>query len=206
MAQAKRGSGKKGGGASRGGSGNNGGGRKPAPGWLWLVTGLTVGLFVAFLVFLSQHEPRGRKPVEAEAEPVKEQAPAPSQAKVEPAKPEAAKAPEKKPLNYDFYTKLQEFEVEVPEDRKGTKPKPVASPGSYVLQVGSFKSAKEAESRKAELALLGIRSSVQTVKVEGNATYHRVRIGPYRDLDKVNKMRQTLRENHIDYVTLKERS
>jgi cell division protein FtsN len=55
------------------------------------------------------------------------------------------------------------------------------------------------------LALLGIRASVQSVTVEGSVFY-RVRIGPYRDLDRVNKVRQTLRENKIEFMTLKERS
>jgi cell division protein FtsN len=204
--------------ASRGRASKGGGGRT-LPGWLWLVTGLTVGLFIAFLVFLSQHERSGAKEqtdTDARA-PAKEERKKPAVVVKKPAsgvpavasapeqKPEA-KAPEKKPMNYDFYTKLEKFEVEVPEDRKATSPRPVASPGSYILQAGSFKSAKDADTRKAELALLGIRASVQSVTVEGNSTYHRVRIGPYSDLDRVKQVRQTLRDNHIDFVTLRERS
>lgn len=199
-------------------------------GWLWLVAGLTVGLFVAFLVYLNEHHDRPAAPEktasrETRRPPAKEpaKAPKPAPARKEPAaKPQpkpaqppkqaTAKAPEpapaKKPLSYDFYTILPQFEVEVPEEKNPPREKPVpalATPGTYLLQVGSFKNARDADTRKAELALLGIVASVQPVNVDAT-TYHRVRIGPIQDLAKLNRVRQTLRENGIEFMTLKTNS
>jgi cell division protein FtsN len=173
--------------------------KKAIPGWVWLLSGLTVGLFVAFLVFLQTREPA----------PVKTAAREPARAGAKPApKAPAATAPEKKPLSYDFYTILPQFEVEVPEEKNPPREKPVpavATPGTYTLQVGSFTSPRDADTRKAELAMLGIVSAVQAVNVD-NATYHRVRIGPFSNLERLNSVRQTLRENGIEFMTLKTRS
>jgi len=170
--------------------------KKAVPGWVWLLSGLTVGLFVAFLVFLQTREPA----------PVKTAAREPARAS---AKAPAAATPEKKPLSYDFYTILPQFEVEVPEEKNPPREKPVpavAAPGTYTLQVGSFTNARDADTRKAELAMLGIVSAVQAVNVDGKSTYHRVRIGPFSDLERLNSVRQTLRENGIEFMTLKTRS
>jgi cell division protein FtsN len=232
-------------------------GKKSVPGWLWLLVGLTVGLFIAFLVFLSQHEPQQRTAVADSASAAKEDAkkkPAKkepsardkangrgrssdSAAKRERAKSEQstvknaqgartakqsgtakqqgqakegsrskreAKEVAKKPIDYKFYEILPEFTVEVPEG-KADKTKPMETPGTYILQVGSFRSSNEADSLKAELALLGIVSNVQAVAVDGKS-WHRVRIGPYRELDRLNQIRRTLRENKIDFVTMEKRS
>jgi cell division protein FtsN len=182
--------------------------KKPvAPGWVWLLAGLTVGLFVAFLVYLNERDP-GPAPTARSA--VRETPRAAAKPAPKPAAPAAeAEAPAgKKPLSYDFYTILPEFEVEVPEERNPPREKPVQAvntPGTYLLQVGSFRNARDADTRKAELAMLGIVSAVQAVSVEAT-TFHRVRIGPFEDLERLNRVRQTLRENGIEFMTLKTRS
>jgi cell division protein FtsN len=176
-----------------------------------MVTGLTVGFFIAFLVFLGTRErPAKTPPAVAKVSPAKPadkpaEKPAPGAAKVPtqaPTGPSQAKPPEPKPINYDFYKKLEKFEVQVPDAKDGTRPKAATSPRGYLLQAGAFKSAGEADARKAQLALLGIVSSIQVVTPEGKAAYHRVNVGPYRDLDRVKQVRQTLTENHIDSVIL----
>ena len=95
--------------------------------------------------------------------------------------------------------------VEAPEP-----PKPVVSAvstgGTYVLQVGSFRSAGDAERRRATLALLGLEARVQTVTIDGEATWHRVQVGPYDELGALNDVRVRLRENDIETMALKVRS
>ena len=95
--------------------------------------------------------------------------------------------------------------VEAPEP-----PKPVVSAvstgGTYVLQVGSFRSAGDAERRRATLALLGLEARVQTVTIDGEATWHRVQVGPYDELGALNDTRVRLRENDIEAMALKVRS
>jgi cell division protein FtsN len=50
-----------------------------------------------------------------------------------------------------------------------------AGSGSYLLQVGSFRSNADAERLRAELALLGIQTSIHTATIGDGKTYHRVR-------------------------------
>ena len=89
-------------------------------------------------------------------------------------------------------------------------PKPVVTAvgtgGTYVLQVGSFRNANEAERRRARLALLGLEARVQTITIDGETTWHRVQVGPYDELDTLNDARVRLRENDIETMALKVRS
>jgi len=79
--------------------------------------------------------------------------------------------------------------------------KPAA--GTYYLQVGSFRNGVQAERFKAELALQGMQTSIQKVTINNKDTYHRVRVGPFRDLSKMDKTRQTLKKKGIDSTPIK---
>lgn len=166
------------------------------PGWLWLLTGLAIGLFVALIVFLQgrSEEPGPRR--EARVEP------APKARAVQP-EPEAPPATRPR---FDFYTILPELEVLVPEPEPppsapDAPPPPVERPGTYVLQAGSFKSFQEADRLKAQLALIGVESHIQTVTVDGD-TWHRVRVGPFERLDRLNAIRGRLREHDVQTMLL----
>ncbi len=80
------------------------------------------------------------------------------------------------------------------------------SGGTYILQVGSFRNEAEAERRRARLALLGLEARVQTIAIDGEATWHRVQVGPYDELGVLNDARVRLRENDIEAMALKVRS
>jgi len=82
-----------------------------------------------------------------------------------------------------------------------TTAKPQAA--TYYLQVGSFKNGAQAERFKAELALQGMQTSIQTVTINNKDTYHRVRVGPFRDLNALDKTRQTLKKKGIDSTPIK---
>jgi cell division protein FtsN len=116
---------------------------------------------------------------------------------------EAAKTSDQR---FDFYDILPQYEVVVPEVETAAGPsaraKPVDEPGSYVLQAGSFGAAADAEKLKANLALLGIESRVQKVAIDDDV-YHRVRIGPITDLDKLNRIRRQLHDAHINAMLMK---
>jgi len=81
--------------------------------------------------------------------------------------------------------------------------KPAA--GTYYLQVGSFRNGTQAERFKAELALQGMQTSIQTVTINNKDTYHRVRIGPFHDLGALDKTRQALKKKGIDSTPIKVR-
>jgi cell division protein FtsN len=48
---------------------------------------------------------------------------------------------------------------------------------------------------KAKLALLGLEATVEVVVIENKGTLHRVRVGPYTDLNQVNKVKSDLKDN-----------
>jgi cell division protein FtsN len=106
---------------------------------------------------------------------------------------------------FEFYDILPQYEVVVPDSEPSagaTRVKPIEQPGSYVLQAGSFGALADADRLKASIALLGIESRIQRVTID-DAVFHRVRIGPVKDLDELNRMRKRLHDAHIDAVVMK---
>ena len=121
-----------------------------------------------------------------------------------------ASEPEAPQTRFEFYTLLPEMEVAVPEQELRSKPtveaqtvEPSEAGDTYLLQVGSFRLREEAERLKASLALLGLEANLQTVSVNGEETWHRVRVGPYRNVKALNEARQQLRDNQYDAMVLK---
>jgi len=177
--------------------------RKPksqVPGWVWMLAGLLVGLFIAFLVYLQQIGGTDalKKLATTHTAPKKTDT---REVKRAPKK-EAPKKDDK--INFDFYKILPELEVVIPKDELG-KESASQEKATYYLQVGSFKDDAEAESRKAELILLNFMPSVQTVTIDGNQTWHRVRLGPFTDRRKADQARRRLQDNGIDFIMLKEK-
>jgi cell division protein FtsN len=127
-----------------------------------------------------------------------------------------AEEPRPKP-KFDFYETLPKEEVIVPAEREpepvplppreqtpqpaptarvepSPTPQTPAAPNSYILQVGSFRRSDDAEKLKAQLALLGIQTSIQTVTIDSGQTYHRVRTGAYAR-SAANEVRAKLQSN-----------
>lgn len=173
--------------------------KRPIPGWLWLLTGLLIGLFVAFLIYLKG--------------PSEPDRPTPNKAVTTDEDARAVRVPEYRDIppppkpRFDFYQILPEMEVVVPEEsitgkrREGVRQ--VETPGTYLLQAGSFKSMEQADQLKAQLALLGMEAHVQTVSINDSETWHRVRVGPFDDLRSLNKVRARLQEHQIEAILLK---
>ena len=165
--------------------------RKTVSGWLWLATGLLIGLFIAFLVFLRGQSASG-----------------PGSALKDELKLEQKEDQQQRAFDYDFYKLLPKLEVVVPEAQekdKKTEAKPIAAPGVYVLQAGSFKNMADADKRKASLALLGVVSRIVSAKIDGDQIWHRVQIGPFDDLAQLNSTRDLLIDNDIETLLLKVR-
>jgi cell division protein FtsN len=155
--------------------------------------GLAVGLSVAAVVYLS--DVRQKSPADEEQPQPRAQARAAAEAEAE--QPAA---------QYDFYDMLPKFEVVVPEKerdvRTDTPAAPVARPGVYVLQAGSYRSQPDAERVRAQLAKQGIEATVQRVAVDADV-WHRVRIGPISDLARLNSTREALRRADIDAIVVR---
>jgi cell division protein FtsN len=176
----------------------------PAPGWVWMLFGLGLGLLVAVGVYL-------RAPIaptstarpgtpSADTTPKDRPAPKPAAAQPQPAADNDDK-------RFQFYDILPQYEVVVPRQdaRAPTAPQrslPVQQPGRYLLQAGSFSAAAEADRLQATLALRGIESRVQQATVDGTVFY-RVQIGPIDDLGALNRTRRQLLDAGIEPLPLK---
>ena len=169
------------------------------PGWMWMLFGLAIGLSVAFAIYRKNiGEPPHPLPVA--------QQPA-SMAATMDQEPVVEAAEEEAPENrFTFYDMLPKFEVIIPEEepdvRRDSVVEVVEEPGIYVLQAGSFTELTDADRRRAQLALLGIESVIQRVSID-DKSYHRVRIGPMNDLDRLNLVRGQLRQADIDVLRIR---
>ena len=106
---------------------------------------------------------------------------------------------------YEFYQMLPKFEVVVPEKERGTRVAPTVQidrPGTYFLQVGSYRDADVADRIHAQLGKLGIDSTVQRVAVDSDV-WHRVRVGPIKDLARLNRIREQLRSSDLDSLVIR---
>ena len=173
--------------------------RTGAPGWLWMLGGLVIGLFVAGLVYLNEHrKSMPATPGEQVTAPVKEATPvAPKR------RSEGRKLPK-----FDSYTILPEMEVVIPEselniERRRLKEAKESKKGTFLLQAGSFRRFEQADSLKAQLALQGFEADIQKVDIKDGETWHRVRLGPYDNLEGVEHTQARLRRGGIHTIMVR---
>ena len=169
-------------------SGRSGGSspRKGSSIFTGVLIGLIVGAILAVGVALWVTGINPLKPDKHATQPAKSAAP--------------AAAPPATAPSFDFYKVL-------PENSSDTLPSaaaPVSSAPRLFLQAGAFQRADEADNMKAQLALLGVEAIIQTSSAAGKGVLHRVRIGPFRSMDEVNRTRSLLAQNNIPVTLVKE--
>jgi cell division protein FtsN len=186
------------------------------PAWLLVVIGIAIGVVGMGIVYRTGHMPISRSA--GTPEPAAAVAASSGGAGI------AAKTKSHKP-RYDFYSVLPEKEVVIPDAEINAQAKaeqqstqstssaatPVtndaatgaAASGKYLLQVGSFPSAGDAEALKAKLALQGFRAEVKPVTVNGK-TWNRVRLGPFASASKLEATKKKLDAAGIHAIALKE--
>ena len=174
------------------------------PGWMWMTFGLAIGLSVAFAIYM--RDQRKVQPSQPVAQQPASMA-APMERPPSVPEPEPVSEPEEQAEpRFSFYSMLPNFEVVIPEQEpdvsRDAEVQAIQSPGTYVLQAGSFAEVADADRRRAELALLGIESRIQHVSID-DKSYHRVRIGPMNDLDELNLVRAQLRQAEIDVLRIR---
>ena len=112
--------------------------------------------------------------------------------------------PPKEESRFSFYEILPSYEVVVPRDEGSSDrapaktPAAVPEPGTYVIQVGSFRAEKDADRMRANLALLGIESRIERVTIDNKDNWFRVRVGPESSEARTNAVLRQLAENQID--------
>ncbi len=168
--------------------------KQQTPGWVWLFTGLAIGLAIAAGVYVKDRG--GTTEVLKKATEAVKAIPKPDQPK---------KETEDESTDFTFYTILPGLDVEVPEEEYSSKPvappKTIETPGAYLLQVGSYSKYEDADRMKASLALSGIVANVQRVTINGK-TYHRVLVGPTSNLKVLNRTRSQLQDMKIKAMTI----
>ena len=168
-----------------------------------MLFGLSIGLAVAFAVYVNDRTVPVPEPERTTRAPAAEPAPEVSREAGAASTEPVATPPEPR---FDFYKMLPNYEVVIVEQEpnvaEDNTPQAIVEPGEYVLQAGSFSSFDDADRRRAELALHGIESSIQRVSID-NRRYHRVWIGPTKDLDQLNTLRTRLRQANIDVLRIR---
>jgi cell division protein FtsN len=71
------------------------------------------------------------------------------------------------------------------------------------LQAGSYKLWKDADRRRAELALLGLESRVKKARLKDGTTWHRIELGPFDSGTALDHTRNMLTINGIDFYQKK---
>ncbi|MCS0596464.1 SPOR domain-containing protein [Massilia agri] len=87
-------------------------------------------------------------------------------------------------------------------------PAPAAAPAGagdgyiYYLQAGAFREMSDAENTRAKLALLGFEAAISDRSTDGGVL-HRVRVGPYNQVEAMNKARAKLLDSGIDVAIVR---
>lgn len=130
----------------------------------------------------------------------------------------SATTPTEKP-RYDFYkilpggeeqstgkpatTKPSATPSPAPTASASPAPRPMVTAEPYYIQVGSFQNPADADNHKAQLAIIGLESSVEPATLPDRGTWYRVRIGPFTKLEDINRVRRTLAQNGIKSTLVK---
>ncbi len=166
---------------------------------LGLIVGLIIGLGIALLVALSVTKAgfpfitKGAQPKAVEGSG--------GAIVVDPNKPmygnrEAAKEAAREPV--------QPAENVTPVTASPLPSPPAASEDKYIyyLQAGAFRQQEDADSTRAKLALLGVEARV-TERLSDSGTLYRVRVGPFGQIETMNRIREKLSDNGVDVAVVR---
>jgi len=181
--------------------------------WGPMLLSFVVGAFVMFLIHLNDNVPADKV-----AETSQQQ---PKRAGVQPTFDFYTLLPESEEVVVTPRSGQQTIVTSPPEDKlpmveelaeptapaatatEPTTQAAVPQQDTFIVQVGSFRKLSDADGFRANLALLGIESKVQTVTIDDKDTWHRVQVGPVVGRDQADSLQRRLRENNIDSLLLR---
>jgi cell division protein FtsN len=187
-------------------------GQSTHPMMIGVFIGVLLGLCLALGVALYIN--RAPKPfVNRDVDTAKSDAPSKTAPKFEPVKPDkpaasqppaaqTGKPPEGK-TRFDFYKILPGEEPVTGKDIAPSAGSGATARVVYYLQAGAFQRSSDADNLKARLALAGLEAQIQTATLPDNSIWHRVRLGPYRNAQDLDKAKVALKENKIDATLIK---
>jgi cell division septation protein DedD len=172
-----------------------------------LITGIAVGVFGCFLLYLSGNVPPLRPSetvttLEPQAAPVEVRTVA-VEAETVAEKPEDS-------LDLGFYRELQDYVVEVdatpvplePEITVETvveEPEPVNAGNGRLIQIGAFQQVSSAQTQLGIVRSLGVDAFI-TQYARASGTLHAVQAGPFNSNTELNAIRSLLQRNDIDSI------
>jgi len=172
---------------------------KESGNWLWLLGGLFMGLAIGLGVYYYRlpTRPMADAPLvihKKKSAPLKRPAIT------------ASKSEKQQRSRFDFYTLLPKIEMEITDEEldRALQTAPRRHENiRYILQVASFRRHQDADRLKARLALLGLVANIEAITNRSKTTWHRVRLGPFKDVHRFKKARRKLQRQHIDYMVVK---
>jgi cell division protein FtsN len=138
----------------------------------------------------------GNQQAQAPVQPVPTPAAPPAPATPAPAAPVAANAPKIVDKSTDAAKPADKVVADA------AKPDNADDKWVYFLQAGAFRDQADAETSKAKLALAGFEASISD-RPGDTGTLFRVRIGPFNQIEAMNKVRGKLSDNGIDVAVVR---
>ena len=188
-------------------------GPTPIPLWVWIFAIVMISAFAGLLFYLEQYE-KGNIGTDHKANIKKLLSPH-GETSAKGAKPKTPAKKKDDKTSFDFYSLLPSMEMVIPDKEQKVRDEdvpsqasntnPISAKAQYILQAGSFRDEQQADRLKAGLALLGIESTIEPVKISNSGLWHRVRVGPFSNLSEIDKVRSRMRANNIDPILLTEK-
>ena len=175
--------------------------------WSGILIGVLIGLAgaAAVAVWVGRSNPFTEHNTATSNATVSAQAPSSDAQVVDPV---SHALPAQSGQHYDFYKILpgKDASGTRPDTAQPSTPTPdqVAPPGTRTswLQAGTFADPQKADDMKAQLALMGLESSIQTLDLPGKGSEYRVRLGPFSTTE-LATVQASLAQSHIDTKVMK---
>jgi len=188
-------------------------GPAPIPLWVWIFTFVMVTAFAGLLYYLDQYDKGNIGTNHKEnLEKLLLHHNEVDTRTARSSKPEQVHKKKTDKPTFDFYSLLPSMEMVISDKEVKVRDEEVpkqASTGSenssktqYILQAGSFRDKQQADRLKAGLALLGIESTIEAVRINNSGLWHRVRVGPFTNLHEIDRVRSRMRENNVNPILL----
>lgn len=194
------------------------------PGWVWLASGLCIGMTVAAFAYIitrpTSHPGRDLTRVQVPQPVAQDDGNAAQNAK----QPDTDATDDGQPAEpqFAFYEMLPDYEIVIPQQdypeatgdtdgnhstQQPAEPQPttptVRQPERYVIQAGSFSSRDDANRRRAQLALLGMQAHIVRHQFDSGRVVYRVRSHTIESNNRLTEMLKRLRAEGIGTLVLR---
>ena len=192
---------------------------KMIPGWLWMIVGMLMGLFIMVVLYLWQPwrpasrpidatQPRNTAPNDEETNkdyqfydllPKQQVSPVPSEAV-----PTDTQAPDNTIIPAP---PAVEVPVLPPQNTATSDPVEITAAATlqYILQVNSYQNPDDADARRAEILLVGLPADVRQSKIADGSLWFRVVSGPFASRAEALNAQRLLQDSGIDSLVVEQR-